>query len=120
MEAAVDWLAGHPQVKLRAAELFGHSQQEIPHLLVADLHRTIEYAEVLYRSAVEYSAPTEVLDNLAEFRRTVTDGVAALDKGGPFLQKTLASLAGLQDLRDIKLVLRGALPHAPTEADRRH
>jgi hypothetical protein len=58
-----------------------------------------------------------VQEQLLDFKKTVSDGIAALEKRGPFVQKTLATLAGLRDPHEIRMVLKGAFPHSPTKTE---
>src|ERR1700719_926922 len=117
MLKAADWLTKNPQVKAKAAERLGLSREQLPDVLLADLRRTIDYAGALSESAAASGAPPDVQEQLLEFKKTVGDGIATLEKRGPFVQKTLATLAGLRDPREIKLVLKGAFPHSPTKTE---
>jgi hypothetical protein len=118
MQAAADWLREHPEAKVNAAEVFGCSPEDVPSVALSDMRRGVEFAEALAGRAVEYGAPQDVQEAFTELTGRVRAGVAAINDRGPFISKTVASLVGLRELDDVRLVLRGALPHAPTEAER--
>lgn len=113
---AADWLAEHPQVRVRSAELLGTTPETILDTLLEDLPRVVDYAEALAKSAMEYGAPDVVLDDLSAFVQKAREG-EALNR--PYIQKTLGATAGLHDISDIKSVMRDALLHAPSEDDRK-
>ncbi|RSN03145.1 hypothetical protein DMB42_35555 [Nonomuraea sp. WAC 01424] len=118
MQIIVDWLDRNPEAKVNKAELFNCSSAKAKEIPTVDIHRVLEYVEALAERAAEYGAPANVKASLAELKERVRKGLAFIDEQGPYTQKTLASLQGLERVREARLVLRGALPHAPSEAER--
>jgi len=118
MSDAMQWLRKHPKIKARAAQIFGTPLDKVQTVLLQDMALTVTFAEALSRAASEFDAPDEVIDMLVSFTDKVRKGVAATERRGNFARKTLGSIAGLQEVSDIKMVLRGAQPHAPTDMDR--
>jgi hypothetical protein len=117
MQAAADWIKEHPEAKVNVAELFDCSPQEVSAIALNEPRRVIDFAEALATRATMHGAPPEVMDGLSDLTERLRAGIAAIERGDPFTKKMLASLAGLEDPQEIRLVLRGAFPHTPTEAE---
>jgi hypothetical protein len=117
-QTVVAWLKAHPEARVSSSQLFGCSPADVQAVLFSDIHRINDFTNALLAQATRYGAPDPIRDGFADFKQMISDGIAAIDERGSFIQNTMASLAGLQDPKDYSLVLRGALPHAPTQQDK--
>ncbi len=119
MQDASEWLAGNIHVKIRAAKDLGYTKDELLSVILNDISQTRKFAESLYENARKANAPMEIQEQLLDFKRIVENGVDRLEKSDKFAQKTLSAFEGLREPNDFKMVIRGALAHAPTEDDSR-
>lgn len=117
MKYAVNWLKTHPEAKNRALESFGVTSNSLQDVLLKSPRRSLTLVKALKKAAASYDAPPRVVQGFDELVHRFASGVAALDGQGQFLKKTIAQLVGLREPRDIEMVLRGALPHAPCKSD---
>jgi hypothetical protein len=117
MQIIDDWLATHPEARIDKAELFGRTVDEVDDLPLTNPAYVVDYFEALSRRVAEYGAPDAVQNEFNVLLETVRRNVRRLKDPNGYLRKTLASLSGTRDRRDVGLILRGALPHARTDED---
>jgi hypothetical protein len=116
MHKASEWLRENNGKGL-AAEKLGYSQDQFINLCLADVNLLSEYSQALYNVSIDLKAPHHVQEELLKFKKIINDGLAKFNARGSYLQKTLSSLIGIDNINDIPLILKGALPHAPTDVE---
>ncbi|CAH1653373.1 conserved hypothetical protein [Hyphomicrobiales bacterium] len=119
MSSTVDWLKENKGIGDQAAREVGYSRSQLVDVILDDFSKADEYADAIYRVAASKGAPRDVSGELEDFVRMVKAGTSRVRNDGPFIQRTASAFKGIHSPEEVKLIIRGALPHAPNDDAKR-